>query len=211
MGRSSDGYALALDKLAPRPGFVTRRLSREIIIQRLLLSREPAKHRPNWQRVSVSETLAFLERLFSSHPVAAVKRLIINGPPSTDDCVTDSSLLERILTNMLMNAFEATSVGHEVRLAAASSGTELRFTVWNAECMSTAVAARVFQRHFSTKKGLGRGQGTYAIRLLGETLLHGKVGFTSSPEDGTMFFLNLPSNGQHGSEGVRLHPKVNRG
>jgi K+-sensing histidine kinase KdpD len=190
---------------------LSTRLSREIIIQRLLLSRDPAKHRPTWKCVSISETLAFLERLFSNHPSAAMKRLTINGLTSSDDCITDPSLLERILTNMLMNAFEATTAGHEVRLTAESSATKLHFTVWNAESMTAAVAERVFQRHFSTKKGLGRGQGTYAIRLLGETLLHGKVGFTSSPENGTAFFLDLPRNGQPVSDAGRLHSKANKG
>ena len=175
---------------------LTQRLSREITVQRLLLSKEPAKHRPSWQPLNISEILNFLERLFSNHPVATMKRLIISGSTPGVDCITDASLLERILTNMLMNAFEATAVGCEVKLHAESSATALRFTVWNAECMTSAVASRVFQRHFSTKKGLGRGQGTYAIRLLGETLLHGKVGFTSSQRDGTTFFLELPRHGR---------------
>ena len=180
-------------------------------MQRLLLSREPSKHRPTWQSVSISETLTFLERLFSNHPVAALKHLKMSNPTTIDDCITDSSLLERVLTNMLMNAFEATATGHEVRLTAESSAKAVRFTVWNAECMTRAVAARVFQRHFSTKKGIGRGQGTYAIRLLGETLLQGKVGFSSSAEVGTTFFLELPRNARQVNDMVRSHSKLSKG
>ncbi len=173
---------------------LTRRLSREIVFQRLLLSREPAKYRPGWQSVKIPETLTFLQRMFCNHPVAMGKRLVIVQPPSIGECVTDASLLERVLINMLLNAFEATTSGKEVRLTTETTSDSLRFSVWNAECMEDSIRGRVFQRHFSTKKGAGRGQGTYAIRLLGETLLHGKVGFSSTPETGTTFHLELSRN-----------------
>jgi len=189
---------------------LTQRLSREIVIQRLLLSREPAKYRPNMQRVSIADTLIFLARLFANHPIALTKPLSINRQLSVDDCVTDASLLERVLTNMLINAFEATGDGCEVRLTAESSETRMRFTVWNAECMTDAVSSRVFQRHFSTKKGLGRGQGTYAIRLLGEALLRGQVGFTSCPEEGTTFFADLPRVGHDAGERGRFRSKLGK-
>jgi signal transduction histidine kinase len=189
---------------------LTQRLSREIVIQRLLLSREPAKYRLNIQHASIAGALAFLERLFANHPVALTKSLSIARRLLVDDCVTDSSLLERILTNMLTNAFEATHDGREVRLAAESSETRMRFSVWNAECMTEAVASRVFQRHFSTKKGLGRGQGTYAIRLFGETLLRGQVGFASRPEDGTTFFVDLPRVAQSAVDRGRVRATFSR-
>jgi signal transduction histidine kinase len=163
---------------------LTRRLAREIVLQRLLMSRDPCKYRPSWQIVDIVESLAFLQRLFCNHPVAASRRLTVEAAPART-CVTDASLLERILTNMLMNAFEATAAGGEVKLSVEASNDRLRFTVWNRECMTPAVRSRVFQRYFSTK-------GTYAIRLLGESMLKGKVGFTSSEEAGTTFFLELP-------------------
>jgi len=94
---------------------LTQRLSREVVVQRLLLSREPSKHRLCLQLVDIPATLTFLERMFCNHPVAMGKRLVIVKPPSIGECVTDVSLLERVLINMLMNAFEATSVGCEVK------------------------------------------------------------------------------------------------
>jgi K+-sensing histidine kinase KdpD len=183
---------------------LTRRLSREVVVQRLLLSRDPSKHRINWQPVKIPEMLGFLQRLFSNHPVAVTKRLVVDRSPVIEECVTDPSLLERVLTNMLMNAFEATSAGCAVKLSVAPSDDGLKFAVWNGECMSPTVSRRVFRRHFSTKKGEGRGQGTYAIKLLGETLLRGNVGFDSSPENGTTFFLDVPRNGQAASSCERL-------
>ena len=50
----------------------------------------------------------------------------------------------------------------------------------------------MFQRSFSTKAARGRGFGTYAMKVLGETVLGGKVGFTASWEEGTRFHIELP-------------------
>ena len=142
--------------------------------------------------MSIGELLAFLERLVTHHPSAKLKQLVVQSHPEVSKVTTDSTLLERVLINMLINAFEATEVGGEVRMTVDSTPTELRFTVHNAGCMQPAVAGRVFQRHFSTKQGLGRGQGTYAMRLLGETLLRGKSGFTTDAEQGTSFSVTHP-------------------
>jgi sensor histidine kinase regulating citrate/malate metabolism len=49
------------------------------------------------------------------------------------------------------------------------------------------IANRIFQRNFSTKAQAGRGVGTYSMKLFGEKILGGKVSFTSSREDGTVF------------------------
>jgi signal transduction histidine kinase len=164
-------------------------------MQRLLLSDAPAQYRPNWRTVRIADIIAFLQRVFSSHPAASAKRLLVRASLSEEECHTDPSLLERILSNMLLNAFEATEAGHEVRLGVESSASEVHFTVWNSEYLAEEVASRIFQRYFSTKRGLGRGQGTYAIRLLGEKLLGGQVGFSSSLQTGTTFYLKLPTSG----------------
>ena len=44
-----------------------------------------------------------------------------------------------------------------------------------------------------TKGGRGRGLGTHSMKLLGETLLRGRVDFTSGLEQGTHFRLILPA------------------
>ena len=45
---------------------------------------------------------------------------------------------------------------------------------------------------WSTKQGAGRGFGTWSMKLLGENLLGGELGFESGPQ-GTRFELRLPS------------------
>jgi sensor histidine kinase regulating citrate/malate metabolism len=53
------------------------------------------------------------------------------------------------------------------------------------------IQLQLFQRSFSTK-GQNRGLGTYSIKLLGEKYLNGEVGFASTQEKGTVFWLWLP-------------------
>lgn len=173
-------------------GELTQRLARELLIQKLLLSDSPAQYRQDWQKVGIEDTLRNMSRLFANHPVASSRELIIERTLQVHELTTDPSLLERVLTNMVTNALEASSAGQLVRLIASSSPEFVLFSVWNAGGMSDAVASRVFQRFYSTKKGLGRGQGTYAMKLIGETLLRGKVEFTTSPEAGTTFTITLP-------------------
>jgi len=67
----------------------------------------------------------------------------------------------------------------------------VRFTVHNPGEMPQEASLQVFQRSFSTK-GTGRGLGTYSMKLLSEQYLQGKVGFSSTPEEGTLFFAEYP-------------------
>ena len=96
---------------------------------------------------------------------------------------------------MLVNAFEATEPGGAVRLWLEQSGREVTFCVWNRQAIPGDVAPRVFQRNFSTKAESGRGLGTYAMKLFGETYLGGDMSFTTSKESGTIFRLRLPRRG----------------
>jgi sensor histidine kinase regulating citrate/malate metabolism len=63
--------------------------------------------------------------------------------------------------------------------------------VWNKATMPDEIKLRVFQRHFSTKAGAGRGLGTYSMKIFGEQYLGGDVSFTSTENDGTVFSLTL--------------------
>jgi signal transduction histidine kinase len=57
--------------------------------------------------------------------------------------------------------------------------------------MSESVQRQVFQRSFTTKE-LGRGLGTYSMKLLSERYLNGNVSFTTSPKQGTTFTARYP-------------------
>ncbi len=111
---------------------------------------------------------------------------------------TDPFLLARILTNMLKNAFEACPPGGQVRLSVRAPGSVTRFEVHNPGAIPAAVVPRIFQRHFSTKAGAGRGEGTWSMKSLGERLLGGRVGFDTSRFAGTTFWFELPDRGAKG-------------
>lgn len=182
---------------------LAQRLSHAISVQRLLLSKDPSRHRVNWETVNIAEILRYLQRIATVHPCAQRKRYSVEVEPIAGELVTNSCLLERVLANMLVNAFEATEAGGEVHLKVDRTESVQRFAVHNASFITPAVAARIFHRHFSTKQGSGRGQGTYAMRLLAERLLQGKLGFCTDAEQGTTFFLELPLQPQQCSPSSR--------
>ena len=64
--------------------------------------------------------------------------------------------------------------------------------VSNPEIMPQEVQFQIFQRSFSTKGEVGRGIGTYSMKLFGERYLGGKVDFVSYSPEGTTFRLSLP-------------------
>jgi len=106
---------------------------------------------------------------------------------------TDLVLLGRVLFNMVQNAIEAMPPGGQAHLHFELREGRPTFVVQNPGCMPAAVADRVFQRSFSTKAARGRGLGTYGMKVLGESVLGGTVGFTTSWEEGTRFFIELPA------------------
>ena len=88
---------------------------------------------------------------------------------------------------MVTNGLEATPKGGKVTLSIESKGNAISFCVWNPGSIPEDVAHRIFQRNFSTKENLGRGFGTYSMKLFGEQVLGGSVQFETSAEKGTTF------------------------
>ena len=167
-------------------------LVREVQVQRALecddLTRLSALMKP----LRIGEILRTLRRAVERHPAAAGRRVDV-APASAAPVVTsDATLLQHVLLNMAINALEATPRGDPIRIATGQRGDEFVFRVWNSGAIPAAVLPRIFQRHFSTKSGPGRGQGTYAMKLFGEQLLGGAVSFSSSAPEGTCFEIALP-------------------
>jgi len=123
--------------------------------------------------------------------VIANKYLYIDKQAENIEFTTDISLLRRIVGNMIKNALEATMPGSAVTVSCSVSDTEVDFSVHNKSYISKDVQLQLFNRSFSTK-GVGRGIGTYSMKLFGEKFLKGKVSFESTREKGTTFFLKVP-------------------
>jgi hypothetical protein len=105
--------------------------------------------------------------------------------------VSEPVLLQRILSNMLLNACEASASGETVFAGCSSQDGFIEFWVKNSTVMDREVQHKVFERSFSTK-GHGRGLGTYGMRLLSRKYLNGDVTFESTPQTGTIFRARYP-------------------
>jgi K+-sensing histidine kinase KdpD len=168
------------------------RLQNEVAIQRSLMQGESFSYQPMWHTYSTTRIVRELEAFFTSHPVAQNK--ILDFSENHPDIIikTDISLLLRVLCNMIINALEATSENYPVKIWLEQEGSSLSFCVWNRQEIPEHIARRIFQRNFSTKKQDGRGIGTYSMRLFGENILGGRVSFSTSKEEGTVFKFTCP-------------------
>jgi signal transduction histidine kinase len=168
------------------------RLKKEMDIQRALSHTKAESYQVALQEIPVIEVMRELRDFFAGHPAAHGK--LFTFPPTVPQVkiVTDCSLLQRVLTNMVTNAFEATEPGDEVRIWLDGDGKSITFCVWNRQVLADDVRLRIFQRHFTTKQGPGRGVGTYSMKFFGEQFLKGRMGFTSAAGEGTVFRLTIP-------------------
>ena len=191
------------DHARERVSRLVGQLEREIQLQRTLLDAEQGTLRPRRVAVAPATLLADLRGMFADAHATQQRTLTVEDRCPGAELVTDPVLLGRVLVNMVKNAFEATPAGGQVRLwsereagpngdGVPEPGDAVAFRVHNPGEIAPAVAARVFQRSFTTKAGTGHGLGTYSMKLLGERYLGGKVSFTTSAEAGTVFSIRLP-------------------
>ena len=137
------------------------------------------------------ELLQGAVELYRRHPVAQGRHLCLHPGAQDIAVVGDRTLLSRVLCNLLKNALEACRSGETVTAGCAQLDGQVEFHVHNPGVIPRDVQLQIFQRSFSTK-GAGRGVGTYSIKLLTERYLHGRVSFTSTPEQGTTFQVRYP-------------------
>ncbi len=168
------------------------RLKKEVEIQRYLLQHESSSYQPSWKKIDLSIVIDELKSFFITHPAARNKTIDFQAPAPGLSIRTDRSLLLRVLCNMITNALEGTEAGGRVKVWLEKTDGLVSFRVWNRRPIPREIAQRVFQRNFSTKDGDGRGIGTFSMKLFGEQILEGKVGFTTSGDEGTVFVFSLP-------------------
>lgn len=170
------------------------RLHKELEIQRCLFKGDFLEYRPSRDDTTAAELLAELKGIFAKHDAASEKSMLLPDSLPLLSVKTDKSLALRVMSNMVMNALEATGEHGEVKLWFEEEQDALRFCVWNEQAIPEDVQLRIFQRSFSTKEGAGRGVGTFSMQLIGEKLLGGKVSFSSSAQEGTLFKFQIPGH-----------------
>jgi len=170
---------------------VSRDIIEEIMMYKQLRAAEEGDIQIKSERVNSIESIGSVISLISSHEVGHNKIVLISEDSFDTEFMTDRSLLQRIMINLLKNALEATAYEGIVLAGTENRGENIRFWVRNEGVMPHHVQMQVFKRSFSTK-GKGRGLGTYSVRLLAENYLKGKSGFISNEKEGTIFFVDLP-------------------
>jgi K+-sensing histidine kinase KdpD len=190
LNRESD--PLKIKKMAERMRLISSRILKELAIQRTLAGATSPEYDVVKQKISLRQLMTELRDILLSHEACQNKKLNNTLPEHDIILETDPILLERILINMLINAFEATEEGGEVRFWMEATADAVIFCVWNNQAIPESWIPRIFQRNFSTKTGTGRGTGTYIMKHFGECYLGGTVNFTTDPASGTTFTLQLP-------------------
>jgi len=171
-------------------------LSEEIVSQKQLLAAESNELDVNAIDLSAMDILEVLQRTFRNTDEAKNRRLVIDPASQQAEFRSDYALLKRVLGNMIKNALEGAPSGGTVTLGSAILGGWITFSVHNPGFIPRKVQLHLFNRSFSTK-GAGRGLGTYSMKLLAERYLDGEVGYSTSEEEGTTFFVRLPMAGPH--------------
>lgn len=167
------------------------RLESEVSLQSSLSQHREAQYLARKDETSITSIRQEVDQIVKGHPSSKNKEFIELWPSEDKTIFTDSLLVSRILGNMLINALEAASAGDMIKLTTKLETANVTWEVWNRGYIHSDIQKRIFQRHFSTKAELGRGLGTYSMKLFGEKYLGGEVNFVSTEEAGTIFRFRL--------------------
>jgi hypothetical protein len=193
---------LMKDEGHPTPSYMSLlrsaadQLMEEIDSQRALKAAEEGSLNVERTLVSLRATIEraigiFDYSLFGKDIRIALENTEGLNPAGDAEVMTDPIILRRVIVNMLKNALEASGRNDTIRIWFSEDATTTSVRVWNQALLAREAMNHVFQRSYSTK-GLGRGFGTYGMKMLAERFLDGHVDFTSEEGVGTIFTVTLP-------------------
>jgi K+-sensing histidine kinase KdpD len=162
----------------------------EILLHRQIRAAEMGDLQLKIESMNSLDILSSVVGKIKLHEVGKNKEIIISEKAANIDFESDRNLFQRVITNLLKNALEATEKNKSVNVGVENDGSKIRFWVENDSVMTQEIQLQMFQRSFSTK-GVGRGIGSYSIKLLVENYLNGKVSFISNENEGTIFSVEL--------------------
>lgn len=192
MTQSSDELNEKMKELLQISAKLSSRLVNETTMQRSIVQSEAFLNPPNYDFISVSKIFREIKETFSSTLLSDHKSIIFRTQHDKLVIKTNLNFLMIVFNHMVKNALEETVKGDNVRVWTQLLEDQIIFNVWNKKPISKDLAKKIFQRDFSTKPGIGRGNGTYSMKLFGEEILGGMVDFTTSDE-GTVFRISLPT------------------
>jgi len=167
------------------------KLAQEVRIQKSLTQEAEGSVFPQLRLIAVSTILKEVAKSCEAYPVAEGKKLTVTDKTAGLRFKADSWLLQRVIGGMVMNALEASAKDDEVHVTAEVAHSLLTIAVWNRQCIPVEVTKRIFQQNFTTHAEMGRGMGTYFMKVIGEQSLGGTVDFSTSETEGTVFSIHL--------------------
>jgi len=166
-------------------------LEKMITGQRALSKAEHDELIANPAFVSIDAIFTELMAYFAYPAYGHRFELILQKELEGEKIHTDKKLLITLLIQMVQNAVEASPLSDKIEIGCKQVLPEhLLFWVQNNQYICEEDKKFIFLPSFSTK-GINRGLGTYIIKLFGEGYLQGKVGFSSTKERGTTFFIEI--------------------
>ncbi len=170
---------------------LSRRLIDEIKAQRLLSYAERGDYEISKTNFDIIDLVNEIASGYRQIPIGSDKIIENHCQIRELQIFSDKTLIERVFTNMIKNALEASDSGQTIKYTVKADGPNIVLSVNNPRVMPKHVQLQVFKRSFSTK-GRGRGLGTFSIKLLTERYLGGEVWFTTDLTNGTTFFAKIP-------------------
>lgn len=165
-------------------------LLEQILSHRQLINAESGELELNYSNKESLEVLKTAIDIFGNDKKFS-RKIFIDLNAENVVMSTDKIVLSRILVNMIKNALEANDLKEATVIVGCNKKSDkIRFWVQSEKLIPKNVQSQIFQRSFSSK-GVGRGLGTYSMKLLGETYLKGKVDFRSNEKDKTLFYIDL--------------------
>jgi len=181
--------AVSIEQLPNELTAVESELRRvEDIVRRLMRYARPLE--PRTRKVALREVIDRVQRAAASNPAAKGRTVEISPLPEVE-WTLDPELIEQVLVNLLVNAFEASPEGGRVELQAAVDDGALRFEVRDqGPGIAQDARERLFRPFFTTKPH-GNGLGLAVSRNI--VLEHGgRIEAAGAPGGGAAFKVTLP-------------------
>jgi hypothetical protein len=153
-----------------------------------VFSREPALHRKS---IDLNDLIRDTIREMK----ASIKSRIVENYPALPAIRVDRDQMKKVITNLVLNADEATGANGEIRIQTAPGNGIIRVTVSdNGSGIPKDYLEKNLFRMFSTTKSTGFGVGLFQSKRIVEAH-SGKIEVESAVGKGTTFTILLPAPG----------------
>ncbi len=162
---------------------------------------EAGRIRASYEPVDLARYTAELTSVFRTAIEQAGLRLVVSCPPLSEPVYVDRDMWEKIVLNLLSNAFKFTLAG-EIEVSLTAENNHALLTVCDTGVgIPTAEIPKIFDRFHRVRESRGRSyEGTgIGLALVQELVRHhgGTVRAASVVNEGTEFVVSIPFGTEH--------------